>query len=186
MRACTFFERPNAESVSMNIVFKRLTDVAATDIIDLMNHPLVTRQMPLATHICFDEATCDAFIAAKERLWSLHGYGPWAFVIDGRFAGWGGLQTESGDADLALVLHPDYWGVGKILYANIIERAFSDMNLDAVTILLPTTRVRIRAVLRLGFLPDGYLDISGERFVRYRLTKSDHQRRVTQFHGTKN
>ena len=26
---------------------------------------------------------------------------PWAFLLDGKFAGWGGLQPEEGDADLS-------------------------------------------------------------------------------------
>lgn len=45
--------------------------------------------------------------------WQQYGYGPWAFEIDQQFAGWGGLQYEEGDADLALVLHPKFWGSGK-------------------------------------------------------------------------
>jgi hypothetical protein len=40
-------------------------------------------------------------------------HGPWAFIVDGKFAGWGGLQPEEGDADLELVLHPDYWATEK-------------------------------------------------------------------------
>ena len=43
-------------------------------------------------------------------MWDEHGYGPWAFIINGEFAGWGGLQPEQGEADFALVLHPDFWG----------------------------------------------------------------------------
>lgn len=73
-----------------------------------MNDPLVRRQLPLAPEH-FSEIDCEAFIAAKEQLWDEYGYGPWAIVVDGQFAGWGGLQPEGGEADLVLVLHPDYW-----------------------------------------------------------------------------
>ncbi len=88
----------------MGIEFKRLSKVDTSDIIELMNDPLARRQMPLARDN-FGEPECEAFIAAKERLWEEHGYGPWAFIVDGKFAGWGGLQPENGDADLGLVLH---------------------------------------------------------------------------------
>ena len=71
----------------------------------------------------FDDNACEQFIAAKENLWVEFGYGPWAFVVEGEFAGWGGLQPENGDADLALVLHPRYWGVGKVIYKRIIDIA---------------------------------------------------------------
>jgi len=97
---------------------------------------------------------------------------PWAFVIDGRFAGWGGLQPENGDADLALVLHPNYWGMGKAIYRRIIDEAFGEMNLNTVTALLPPTRTRIRGLLRLGFIQDGDVVIGQENFIRYRLESS--------------
>ncbi len=98
----------------MKIEFKRLSEVEKPDLIELMNHEAVRRQMPLFAGD-FNDSVCDQFIRAKEKLWTEHGYGPWAFFADGSFAGWGGLQPEKGEADLALVLHPDYWGLGKRL-----------------------------------------------------------------------
>lgn len=154
----------------MNIEFRRLTEIETSEIIELMNHPLVRRQMPLINDN-FDESDCDAFIAAKERLWAEYGYGPWAFVIDGQFVGWGGLQPENGEVDLGLVLHPNHWGVGKALYDEIIDRAFGEMGFETVTVLFPPTRMRIKGLLRLGFKEDGELEIGGERFIRYRLEK---------------
>lgn len=152
----------------MNIEFRRLSEIARSDIIELANHPLVRRHMPLATGVC-GELECDRFIAAKEGLWAQYGYGPWAFVVDGKYAGWGGLQPEDGDADLGLVLHPSYWGLGKLIYAEIIKRAFGEMGFESVTILLPPTRTRVKGIVRLGFEPDGEVDLYGQRFIRYRL-----------------
>lgn len=134
----------------------------------LMNHPLVRRQMPLFNGQ-FDDDTCDQFIAAKEKMWIEFGYGPWAFAIDGEFVGWGGLQPENGEADLALVLHPHYWGVGKTIYKRIIDIAFSEMSLTSITILFPPTRTRIQGLTRLGFKEEGKLIIAGEEFIRFRL-----------------
>lgn len=153
----------------MNIEFKRLSEVDKADMIGLGNDPLVRRHMPLASGI-FDEAGYETFIADKERLWEEHGYGPWAFFVDGEFAGWGGLQPEDGDADLALVLHPDYWGTGRAIYEEIVARAFGEMGFDSVTALLPPSRTNVRGMVRLGFEPDGETDIGGERFIRYRLS----------------
>ncbi|MCB0195055.1 MAG: GNAT family N-acetyltransferase [Anaerolineae bacterium] len=154
----------------MKIEFKRLTEVDKSAIIDLMNHPLVRRQMPL-TRDNFDESDCDAFVTAKEQLWADYGYGPWAFVVDDQFVGWGGLQPENGEADLGLVLHPDHWGLGKALYDEIIARAFGEMGFNTVTVLFPPTRQRIKGLLKLGFREDGALEVGGERFIRYRLDK---------------
>ncbi|MEQ8415582.1 MAG: GNAT family N-acetyltransferase [Imperialibacter sp.] len=152
----------------MEIKFKQLWEIDPSDIITLMNHPLVRRQMPLLKDH-FDENACDTFIASKMKLWNDHGYGPWAFVVNNEFAGWGGLQPEGGEADLALVLHPDYWGIGKTLYQKIIDRAFIEMGLDSVTVLFPPSRTRVQGLLRLGFKEDDDLYIGDQRFIRYRL-----------------
>ena len=133
-----------------------------------MNHPLLRRHMPLLSDT-FSEADCDAFIADKEKLWSEHGYGPWAFVIDGNFVGWGGLQAENSDADIALVLHPKSWGMGKAIYHEVIKRAFGAMGFESVTALLPPTRTRVKGLLRLGFELESEAEYLGERFIRYRL-----------------
>jgi len=140
-----------------------------------MNNPLVRRQMPLAPHP-FSQSDCEAFIAAKEQLWADYGYGPWAFVVDDRFAGWGGVQPEGGEADVGVVLHPDYWGLGRQLFAEVIVRAFGEMGFDAVTVLLPPTRTKLKGILRFGFKPDGTVKIEQHQFLRYRLKKSDASR----------
>jgi hypothetical protein len=80
-------------------------------------------------------------------------------------------QPEEGEADLGLVLQPDYRGYGKVIYDEIIRRAFGEMGLESVTILFPSTRTRVKGILRLGFQPDGEVEIGGERFIRYRLKK---------------
>ncbi|WP_437398602.1 GNAT family N-acetyltransferase [Flagellimonas lutimaris] len=155
----------------MNIQFQRLTEVKKSEIIALMNNHLVRRQMPLLKGD-FDEGICDAFIEAKEQLWNKYGYGPWAIIINKKFVGWGGLQPEHGEADLALVLHPDYWGLGKVLYKHIMAKAFGEMKLESVTVLFPPSRTRIKGLLKLGFKKDKELMIGEEKFFRFRLIKS--------------
>lgn len=154
----------------MEITCKRLTEVDRKDVIALMNDPRVRRHMPLAKEP-FGDAAYEAFVAAKERIWAEHGYGPWAFVVDGRFAGWGGIQPEQGEADLGLVLHPDYWGLGRRLYDEILRFAFEERGLESVTVLLPPTRTRLRGLARLGFEADGEVQVGGERFLRFRLLR---------------
>ena len=107
--------------------------------------------MPL-TNDDFDEAECEAFIAAKEKLWDDYDYGPWAFVVNGRFASWGGLQSEEGDVDLVVVLHPDYWSLCKAIYDRLNAFAFEEKGFESVTILLPPSRKRCHSqqLLRLS------------------------------------
>lgn len=159
------------EQTGRRIELKRLTEVKLSNLVTLMSHPLVRRQMPL-TRDNFTEEDAAAFVVRKEALWTEHGYGPWAFFIDGNFAGWGGFQPEGDDVDLGLVLHPTYWGAGKALYDKLMAHAFEEMNLTSVTILFPPSRTRVKGVLRLGFTPDGEMEVGGKRFIRYRLLAS--------------
>ena len=156
----------------LNIKFDRLKNISNQDIIELNTNERVLKQMPLATGIIFDEEKCISWVKEKEKQWIEYGYGPWAFIVDGKFAGWGGLQYEDGEADLALVLHPQYWGLGKQIFDEIIKKAFTEMGFESITILLPPTRTKLKGIFLLGFVIDREIIISGKRFIRYRLHKS--------------
>ena len=76
--------------------------------IELINEPRNTRHMPLSN--VFTEETAAEWVAAKDAQWEQHGYGPWAVLIDGEFAGWGGFQREENGADFGLVLRAEALG----------------------------------------------------------------------------
>ncbi|MEC9368769.1 MAG: GNAT family N-acetyltransferase [Pseudomonadota bacterium] len=150
--------------------FVPLWGIAPDDIARLMNDERVGRYLPLLQRP-FTARDCQAFLDAKRKLWDEHGYGPCAILIGGQFAGWGGLQPEQGDVDFALVLRPEYWGWGRRIFDRIKAQAFSDMRLQSITILLPPGRHNTRAVIRLGFTPDGQATVNGKAFERYRLSR---------------
>ncbi len=153
---------------SKDVTIKSLSEIPKESIIELMNHPKVRSHMPLLKGI-FDEASYRSFIQAKQKIWDEHGYGPSAFTLNDDFMGWGGLQPFNDDVEIALVLHPKYWGCGKYLYKKIIDFAFGELKLSSVIILFPSSRIKIGGLLKLGFKLDGNCDISGESFLRYRL-----------------
>ena len=153
------------------IVFRRLSDVRPDAIIDLMNDPDVRRHLPLARGH-FGRGECERFVAAKERIWDEHGYGPWAFMLDEDFVGWGGLQPEGDDVDVGLVLRRAYWGAGQVLYKRFIRQAFSELGVDSVIALLPGSRSRVAGLGRIGFREDGQVTVGGEVFNRFRLQRA--------------
>lgn len=153
------------------ITFTRLTKIPPAAIITLMNDPAVRRHLPLAQD-GFGDVECDRFVATKERMWEEKGFGPWAFVLDDEFIGWGGLQPEGDDVDVGLVLSRKYWGAGLALYRRILAYAFEELCVDSVTALLPPSRTRVSALRRLGFREDGEIAIQDQRFIRYRLIRS--------------
>ena len=152
------------------IQFVHLYEIEEEKFITLMNHEMVGKLMPLLKNV-FSKEDYQNFLQAKKELWDTYGFGPLAFIINGEFAGWGGIQPENGEADFALVLHPDYWGWGLRIFKKIKNIAFETMNIDSITILFPPSRTNVKAVTRFGFIKDGELDIAGEKFIRLRLTK---------------
>lgn len=151
-----------------------LQDIEPLKIIALMNNKLVARYLPLLSGE-FTEEHCRTFVAAKQKLWQEHGFGPWAFMVDGEFAGWGGLQPEQGEADFALVLHPDYWGLGRRIFNLVKHKAFNEMNILSIIALLPPNRHNANAILRFGFTEEQSLEIGDQVFRKFRFTNPDIQ-----------
>jgi RimJ/RimL family protein N-acetyltransferase len=154
------------------VAFRRLGEICPDSIIELMNDPAVRRHLPLARGY-FGVSDCESFVDAKERMWEESGFGPWAFVLDEEFIGWGGLQPEGDDVDLGLVLSRKHWGAGPALYRRILAYAFEELDVDSVIALLPPSRTRVAALGRLGFREDGEILIGDQPFVRYRLIRGD-------------
>ena len=152
------------------IKFVHLSKIEEKQIIDLMSNEAVGKHLPLLAD-GFSENNCRAFLKAKKNLWDEHGFGPWAFLINDEFAGWGGIQPENGEADFALVLHPKFWGWGRKIFNKVKDHSFNKMNLSSITILLPPNRPNSKAVTRLGFIEDGDLTVEGKIFLRFRLSK---------------
>lgn len=157
------------------IEFVPLEEIDEARLVALMNDARVRKHLPLLAG-AFSREDCRAFVAAKRRLWTEHGHGPWAILVHGAFAGWGGVQPEHGEADLALVLDPRFWGWGRRILRAIVARAFDELELGAITALLPPSRANRQAITRLGFVEAGHSMIDGQPFVRYSLANT-HQRR---------
>ena len=138
-------------------------------VVDLINEPRNARHMPLAG--TFTEEAAAEWVSAKDGQWESNGYGPWAVLVDGEFAGWGGFQREENGADFALVLSPRHWGQGRAITKAALDRGFGELGLDEVIIALPYTRNPDRVVARFGFTPDGEVTYDGAPFRQYRLTR---------------
>nr|WP_294690526.1 GNAT family protein [uncultured Friedmanniella sp.] len=154
----------------IRIDFVRLPAVPLGAVTRLLNEPRNARHMPLAAG-GFTEESAAEWVEAKDGQWERNGYGPWAVLVDGQFAGWGGFQQEQNGADFALVLAPEHWGHGAEITRLALDRGFGELGLDAVIIALPYTRSPDRVVARFGFAPDGEVTYGGAAFRQYRLTR---------------
>jgi [ribosomal protein S5]-alanine N-acetyltransferase len=156
-----------------SLKFKKLTEIDKDDILELMNNQKVRKHLPLLKGN-FDIAQYNSFIAAKEKMWKEVGYGPWTFTLNDIFIGWGGLQPVDDDVEIALVLHPNYWGQGKLIYKKIIKDAFESNKINSIIILLPPSRTKVKGIYKLGFKEAGICEFSGKQYVRYRLYRDQY------------
>ena len=154
----------------VRIEFARLSEVPVAEVAALLNESRNLRHLPLSGER-FTETGAADWVAAKDAQWETHGYGPWAVIVDGEFAGWGGFQREANGADFALVLKPSHWGHGSLVTTAALDRGFSELGLNTVLIALPYSRRPDRVVARFGFVPDGEVDHGGIRFRQYRLDR---------------
>lgn len=150
------------------ITFVRLSEVELAEIAAHMSDPRVAEHMPLLTFV-WDDATTAEFVAEKERCWTRDGLGHWAFLADGRYVGWGGLQKEGDEWDLGLVLRPDAFGLGRRISGKVIEFAVGDARIPYVTFLLPPSRTKLGALERLGAELVGEVEYDGATFLKFRL-----------------
>jgi GNAT superfamily N-acetyltransferase len=153
--------------IPVSFTFHAFAEIPRADWLALLNHPAVIRHMPL-TDGTWTAAMVVDWVKGKDEQWRLNGYGPWAIRIDGVFAGWGGYQKEEDHADLALVLHPAFWGYGARLCRALLQ-CRAKLGISTTSILLPPSRSRLKGIVRLGFTPDGEVDYEGQRFQRFIL-----------------
>lgn len=151
-----------------DITFARLTEIPLAEIAAHMNDPRVRTHMPLLTSD-WDDSAADRFVAAKEACWQRDVLGHWAFLHQGRYAGWGGLQREGGEWDLGLVLTPGSFGLGNRIAKQILAFARADSRVPYVTFLLPPSRKHLGALSRLGATGCGEAAYDGATFLKFRL-----------------
>lgn len=150
------------------ITFARLPEIEPDDIIAHMSDPRVGEHMPLLTFE-WNRAAVAKFIATKEDCWSRDGLGHWAILCDGKYVGWGGFQKEAEEWDFGLVLKPGSFGLGVHISKKAIEFAVADERIPFVTMLVPPSRKKLRALERLGARLVDETEYDGAKFLKYRL-----------------
>ena len=80
--------------------------------------------------------------------------------------GWGEFQLYQNQAELALVLHPNWWGLGKACIQKFIEHN-SYSYLEQVIVLLPESRRNLRGMEQLGFHQKDVTFIDGNCCVQF-------------------
>ncbi|MGE0769958.1 MAG: GNAT family N-acetyltransferase [Hyphomicrobiaceae bacterium] len=150
------------------ITLVKLPDVPRRDLVAHMSDSRLAAHMPLLTGRWDDERVA-AFIAAKEACWDRDGLGHWGILANGAYVGWGGFQKEGEEWDYGLVLKPSCFGLGLRITRLALAFAAADERIPHVTFLLPPSRKKLAALVRLGATFIGEVEHQGARFLKYRL-----------------
>jgi len=138
----------------------------AEEWIELLNSDLVRKH--LIQHPPFTTESLNVWLQGKIKSGQQPGCIIRAIHSDGKLAGWCGIQVESSDYELALVLSPKYWGQGRTAMNQVIKWA-QELGHGHLLAHLPQTRPQTKALARLFGRPVAVNNIQGHVFNTYRI-----------------
>lgn len=147
------------------IHYLELDRVNPGELAHLLNKARVRQH--LAAHPAFDAASIDAWLAHKRAIDALPGCRIRALSIDGRLAGWAGIQPLDGEPEIALVLDDAHWGRGGEIFRQLLGWA-REFGHASVALWLPLSR-REYGFLRLQSRRISLRAWQGETFRVYEL-----------------
>ncbi|WP_461482243.1 GNAT family N-acetyltransferase [Porticoccus sp.] len=134
--------------------------------LELLNSDLVRKH--LIQHPQFTTETLGIWLQSKIELDQEPGCRLRAIHSDGMLIGWCGIQVESGNYEVALVLSPKYWGHGRAALNQVIKWA-QELGHKRLLAHLPPTRSQKKALERLFGQPIGASSIQGHIFNTYQM-----------------
>lgn len=101
-----------------NIEYVKLTEINPDEFISLLNKQKIREH--LIEHELFDESRVKQWLESKIEVDLIQGCKVRAIVIDKQLAGWCGIQNENKNYEIAVVIDEDYWGLGRIIFRDIM------------------------------------------------------------------
>ena len=137
-----------------------------TEWIELLNSDLVRKH--LIQHPQFTAESLKIWLDSKIKEDQKPGCIIRAIHSEGRLVGWCGIQYESCDYELALILSAKYWGHGREAINQVTKWA-QERGHNQLLAHLPQTRPQVKALERLFGPPVGVTNIQGHIFNTYRI-----------------
>lgn len=134
--------------------------------LELLNSDLVRKH--LIQHPQFSTENLRTWLQSKIEKELEPGCRLRAIHSDGKLIGWCGIQVESDNYELAIVLSPKYWGHGREVMNQVIKWA-RELGHKRLFAHLPQTRPQAKALVRLFGQPIGVSNIQEHIFNIYRI-----------------
>ncbi|MCC4262857.1 GNAT family N-acetyltransferase [Oceanimonas baumannii] len=152
-----------------NIQYIPLDSIAPEEMIPILNK-LSTRKHLIA-HEAFDLASVKSWINDKLDQDRLEGCIVRAIKLDGKLAGWCGIQPSDLGHEIAIVLDETCWGIGQSVFKSLILWA-NDAGLEVVYIHLLYTRPEYRFLRNIS-QRTFQTEMLGSTFTTYELNVSN-------------
>lgn len=125
----------------------------------------------LVSHEDFDKRNLIAWIDEKIEMDARLGCKVRGIKVNGKAAGWCGIQFEAGTYELALVLDDEFWGIGTVVFKELMLWA-SEGGLNSVVLHLFHTRPKYRFLKNMAIRVYQSM-IFGQKFTTYELKVPD-------------
>ena len=145
------------------IEFHDLGKPAISEWLSLFNDPKSRKYMPLAEQKV-DENWIKNWLISKINSIETSPFKLHSIWHGMQFVGWGGIQQDESDFEIAIVLKPSAWGCGREIADRLIDD-FKEAKLDAsLYIYLPLMRNSSAIARKLDLLEVGEITIARKTF----------------------
>jgi len=148
------------------LTYHKINTSPSEEWLELLNSDLVRKH--LMQHPLFTTDTFRIWLQSKIKVDQEPRCILRAIRSDGKLIGWCGIQIESGDYELALVLSPKFWGHGREVMSQIKLWA-QELGHKQLLAHLPQTRPQTKALERLFGKPIRASNIQENVFNTYRI-----------------
>lgn len=100
------------------IEYVKFNEVNPEDFVPLLNKQKIREH--LSDHHLFDVESVKTWLAEKIEVDSTKGCKVRAVIVEKQLAGWCGIQLEDEKYELAVVIDDGYWGLGRIIFREIM------------------------------------------------------------------
>jgi hypothetical protein len=150
----------------MLITYQKFEELNPNELLPILNKK--STRAHLMSHDLFDFATASSWIQTKVKVDSTHGCKSRAILVDGKLAGWCGIQPEDTKYEIAIVIDDKYWGIGKVVFKQLMAWC-KEFGHKSVLIHFLHTRPEYRFLCKLA-THVYQSELFGEKFTTYELT----------------
>lgn len=119
-----------------DIEYTSLQDLDQSELLSVLNTEKIRKH--LVAHNQFSEESLAIWVADKMTVNSTKGCKVRGIRLNGRVAGWCGIQFENESYELAIVLNEEFWGIGTSVFKDMMVWASEFRHSHVVLHLLST------------------------------------------------